>query len=92
MNKSKTLNAWLWKWHIIAGLFCTPFMIVLAVTGSIYLFKGYFNDYVYSDARFIRVEQGVSITPYADQLLTSAQTAWGITAWQKRITGCRARC
>jgi len=77
MNKSKTLNAWLWKWHIIAGLFCTPFMIVLAVTGSIYLFKGYFNDYVYSDARFIRVEQGVSITSYTDQLLTAQQNAEG---------------
>jgi uncharacterized iron-regulated membrane protein len=29
----------LWRWHFHAGLFCIPFVIVLAVTGSIYLFK-----------------------------------------------------
>jgi uncharacterized iron-regulated membrane protein len=29
----------LWRWHFYAGLFCVPFVIVLAITGSIYLFK-----------------------------------------------------
>jgi uncharacterized iron-regulated membrane protein len=29
----------LWRWHFHAGLFCIPFVIVLALTGSIYLFK-----------------------------------------------------
>ena len=29
----------LWRWHFHAGMFCIPFVIVLAITGSIYLFK-----------------------------------------------------
>ncbi len=29
----------LWRWHFHAGLFCIPFVIILAITGSIYLFK-----------------------------------------------------
>lgn len=29
----------LWRWHFYAGLFCIPFVLVLAITGSIYLFK-----------------------------------------------------
>ena len=29
----------LWRWHFHAGLFCIPMVIVLALTGSIYLFK-----------------------------------------------------
>jgi uncharacterized iron-regulated membrane protein len=29
----------LWRWHFHAGLFCIPFVLVLAITGSIYLFK-----------------------------------------------------
>ncbi|HEV7609195.1 MAG TPA: PepSY domain-containing protein [Steroidobacteraceae bacterium] len=29
----------LWRWHFHAGLFCIPFVIVLALSGSIYLFK-----------------------------------------------------
>lgn len=28
-----------WRWHFYAGLFCMPFVIVLALSGSIYLFK-----------------------------------------------------
>ncbi len=29
----------LWRWHFHAGMFCIPFVILLALTGSIYLFK-----------------------------------------------------
>jgi uncharacterized iron-regulated membrane protein len=29
----------LWRWHFHAGLFCIPFVLLLALTGSIYLFK-----------------------------------------------------
>ena len=28
-----------WRWHFYASLFCIPFVIVLAASGSIYLFK-----------------------------------------------------
>jgi uncharacterized iron-regulated membrane protein len=29
----------IWRWHFHAGLFCIPFVVLLAITGSIYLFK-----------------------------------------------------
>lgn len=28
-----------WRWHFYAGLFCLPFIVWLAITGMIYLFK-----------------------------------------------------
>jgi len=28
-----------WRWHFYAGIFCIPFVIWLAITGTIYLFK-----------------------------------------------------
>ncbi|MGE0742832.1 MAG: PepSY-associated TM helix domain-containing protein [Hyphomonadaceae bacterium] len=28
-----------WRWHFYAGLFCIPFVLWLAITGSIYLFR-----------------------------------------------------
>lgn len=28
-----------WRWHFYAGLFCIPFVLLLAATGSLYLFK-----------------------------------------------------
>ena len=36
---SGSLHRALWRWHFYAGLFCVPFILVLALTGSIYLFK-----------------------------------------------------
>ncbi len=39
-----SLKSWpdyraVWRWHFYAGLFCIPFVIVLSVSGLIYLFK-----------------------------------------------------
>ncbi len=37
--KYSKLNQWLWRWHVIAGLVSLPFVLVLSITGGIYLFK-----------------------------------------------------
>ena len=29
----------IWRWHFYAGLFVLPFILILSVTGAIYLFK-----------------------------------------------------
>lgn len=68
MTKSKSLNQWLWKWHVVAGLVCLPFIALLCITGSIYLFKSNLNNYVYQDARFISVTENAKPALYADQL------------------------
>jgi uncharacterized iron-regulated membrane protein len=43
-SKSETRKLWpdyrtVWRWHFYAGLFCIPFVLWLACTGSIYLFR-----------------------------------------------------
>ncbi|WP_413582551.1 PepSY-associated TM helix domain-containing protein [Bdellovibrio sp. HCB288] len=43
----KDLYARIWRWHFYAGIFVIPFMIVLAITGSIYLFKPQLDPVVY---------------------------------------------
>ncbi|MEM8907992.1 MAG: PepSY domain-containing protein [Bacteroidota bacterium] len=37
--KNSNLNKWMWKWHIIAGLISLPIVLLLSVTGFIYLLK-----------------------------------------------------
>ena len=37
--KRSTLQQRVWRWHFLAGLMVVPFVIILSVTGSIYLFK-----------------------------------------------------
>lgn len=72
MSKSKYLNRWLWKWHIIAGLITVPIMILLSVTGIIYLFKVDYENSVYSEIKTV-VQRGERLS--YEQLLVSAQVA-----------------
>ncbi len=37
--KSKQIYRMLWRWHFYAGIFAIPFVIILSVTGALYLFK-----------------------------------------------------
>lgn len=36
---STALYRTLWRWHFYAGIFCIPFVLTLALSGSVYLFK-----------------------------------------------------
>ena len=38
----------IWRWHFFAGLVSVPFMILLAVTGSVYLFKNEINGSLFA--------------------------------------------
>jgi uncharacterized iron-regulated membrane protein len=38
-RRSRDAYRLVWRWHFYAGLFCLPFVLWLACTGSIYLFK-----------------------------------------------------
>ena len=38
-----------WRWHFYAGLFVIPFMIMLSLTGIIYLFKPQLDQLMYAD-------------------------------------------
>ena len=38
-----------WRWHFYAGIFVIPLMLLLSVTGGIYLFKAEFEEWWYRD-------------------------------------------
>ncbi|MDH4985686.1 PepSY domain-containing protein [Aminobacter anthyllidis] len=46
-----------WRWHFYAGLMVLPFMITLAVTGALYLFKDEIDGAIYSNLKRVAVEQ-----------------------------------
>jgi len=47
LNKNIKLNQWFWRWHLIAGLISIPFILMLAVTGAVYLFKTIYEENAY---------------------------------------------
>lgn len=55
-----------WRWHFYAGLFVVPFMVILSVTGIIYLFKPQTDALIYRNLMF--VETGQTVIAPAEQL------------------------
>ncbi|WP_246088566.1 PepSY-associated TM helix domain-containing protein [Phreatobacter stygius] len=53
VSSSAALYRTVWRWHFYAGLVVAPFMLILAVTGAIYLFNDEINDIVYRQQRLV---------------------------------------
>jgi uncharacterized iron-regulated membrane protein len=65
-----------WKWHFLASLFVLPFMIMLSITGGIYLFHNEIDEWLYADQRNVPV--GDTRLSYEEQV-ASVKAAAGIT-------------
>lgn len=61
----------LWRWHFYAGLFVMPFLIVLAITGSLYAFKPQLERAMYGDLMYVAA--GQARLTYARQLNVAAK-------------------
>ncbi|CAM1345364.1 PepSY-associated TM helix domain-containing protein [Tenacibaculum amylolyticum] len=68
--KNRKFNQWLWKWHFIAGMVSLPFILVLAVTGAIYLFK--------PQVEKVAIEKIQQITPVAGTKKLNYQQQWEV--------------
>ncbi len=55
-----------WRWHFYAGIFVAPFLWVVALTGSLYLFSTEIMDLAHADIFF--VEPTAKRAPLASQL------------------------
>ncbi|WP_166357748.1 PepSY-associated TM helix domain-containing protein [Pseudomonas akapageensis] len=62
-----------WRWHFYAGLFVAPFMVLLALTGIIYLFKPQLDPLMYSDLMTVNAGHH---TLSADVQLSRVQAAY----------------
>ncbi|WP_284455278.1 PepSY-associated TM helix domain-containing protein [Alloalcanivorax xenomutans] len=56
--------ATVWRWHFYAGLFTAPFLLILAITGALYLFNDELNDLIYPQLRF--APSGDAVLPAGD--------------------------
>ncbi|MFJ2365548.1 PepSY-associated TM helix domain-containing protein [Pseudomonas sp. NPDC087697] len=62
-----------WRWHFYAGLFVAPFMVMLALTGIVYLFKPQLDPLMYGS--LLNVPAGHH-TLSADELLRRVKEAY----------------
>ena len=62
-----------WRWHFFAGLLVAPFVIFLAITGSLYLWKPQYEEWRYRD--LFSVCAAAETTVSVDTQSTVAQAA-----------------
>jgi uncharacterized iron-regulated membrane protein len=57
----QTFYMFIWRWHFYAGIIITPILLIMAVTGMIYLFQPEIEDALYGSAWYLD-------TPYTDEV------------------------
>ncbi|MBE0404108.1 Uncharacterized iron-regulated membrane protein; Iron-uptake factor PiuB [Halomonas citrativorans] len=78
-GKRKTFDLYraVWRWHFYAGLLVLPFMITLAITGGLYLFKDELDALIHADVKRVAVQEA-TLPP--STLVSAALTAHPGTA------------
>ncbi|WP_447045743.1 PepSY-associated TM helix domain-containing protein [Vreelandella sp. H-I2] len=78
-GKRKTFDLYraVWRWHFYAGLLVLPFMITLAITGGLYLFKDALDALIHADMKRVAVQEA---TQPPSSLVSAALTAHPGTA------------
>src|SRR5262245_16815020 len=64
-----SLYRMLWRWHFYAGLVCIPFVIWLAVTGCVYLFRPQIEAWI--DRDYVALERTGNPATH-DQIVAAA--------------------
>jgi len=54
--RASALYRIIWKWHFLAALYVLPFVLLLSVTGGIYLFKPQIEEFIYYDRLNVTVQ------------------------------------
>ena len=71
-NRDSSHYQRIWRWHFYAGLFVAPFLILLSLTGILYLYKPQLDNLLYPE--LMKVTPATQ-TLSADQLLAKATIA-----------------
>lgn len=68
-----------WRWHFYAGLLVLPFLITLAITGALYLFRDEIDAVVHADLKRVEIQENAArATPSA--MVAAAVAAYPGTA------------
>jgi uncharacterized iron-regulated membrane protein len=78
-GSSSSLYRAVWRWHFYAGLLVLPFLIILSITGGLYLFKDEIDGLVHADLKRVEV-QGTSTTVAPSAIVAAALAAYPGTA------------
>lgn len=80
--KPTSLYRVMWRWHFYAGMIVSPILMIISITGGLYLFAAETGDFVHHDRVF--VDSVGQTEPYAAMLASAEEAVPGSKA--TRIT------
>ncbi|WP_270165470.1 PepSY-associated TM helix domain-containing protein [Paenibacillus sp. SYP-B4298] len=63
-----------WRWHFYAGIIFAPFLMILAFSGGVYLFKPQIEGYLYKDMLTVRAVAPAALS--ADEIIAKTERAY----------------
>lgn len=72
----KSFYRLIWRWHFFCGLLLLPFILLLAITGAIYLFDKEYEDFAYADLLTVTTDPTLQPALSASRQLAVAKAAY----------------
>ena len=73
-QKAAGLYRFVWRWHFFAGLFFAPLLILLSITGLIYLYKPYVEPAMHKNLYYVNASEKAELS--ATKQLEAVKTAY----------------
>ncbi|MGE8203596.1 PepSY-associated TM helix domain-containing protein [Heyndrickxia sp. NPDC080065] len=64
-QKKASIYQTVWRWHFYAGIIFAPFLIILAFSGSVYLFKPQIESMLYHNLYYVQEKGSSTLSPLA---------------------------
>ncbi|MGG2063379.1 PepSY-associated TM helix domain-containing protein [Bacillus sp. S14(2024)] len=88
--KAQSLYRAVWRWHFYAGIIFAPFVILLAITGIIYLFKPQIENVMYKDYYYVQAGQEKMTTEKQIEAVKKAYPDASITRYKPSFAADRS--
>jgi uncharacterized iron-regulated membrane protein len=84
------LYHFIWRWHFYAGLFVAPFVVILALTGALYLFNDEIEGVLYRDIARVASSRAPVAASLQEAAVRAAYPGAEITRYEAPIAPDRA--
>lgn len=84
------LYHFIWRWHFYAGLFVAPFVVILALTGALYLFNDEIEGVLYRDIARVAPSRAPIAASIQEAAVRAAYPGADVTRYEAPIATDRA--
>ncbi|MGG0185527.1 PepSY-associated TM helix domain-containing protein [Bacillus rhizoplanae] len=90
VSKAQSLYRAVWRWHFYTGIIFAPFVVLLTITGIIYLFKPQIENIIYKDYYYVQAEKEKLTAEEQIEIVKKAYPDASVTKYKPSFTSDRS--